>query len=361
MTEVDFIIVGQGLAGSTLSYQLAKLGKKIAVFDTQRETSSSWVAAGLFNPITGRKMAKTWRADDLFPFLMQYYSEIEKNCGERLLNKMGIYRPFVSIEEQNEWEARTADEAYEKYIERVSQKSEFVPIKDGFGGIHLKQSGFLDVQNYLEAMANILKNKGVIYKTELFETPLMNLDSGHVKYKDIEAKRVIFCDGRASMENPYFKWLPFKLVKGEILHVESKMTLNKIINRGVFVIPQTENHFRVGATYDNFDLTLSTTPKGRLQIEAKLKELIDVEYAVKGQYAGIRPATRDRKPFIGIHPKYKSVGIFNGLGAKGVSLAPYFADQFAQHLVNQSALDKEVDISRYFSFYNDNVSVTQYE
>ncbi len=353
MTEVDFIIVGQGLAGSTLSYQLTKLGKKIAVFDTQRETSSSWVAAGLYNPITGRKMTKTWRADDLFPFLKQYYSEIEKICGETLLNPMGIYRPFVSIEEQNEWEARTADETYEKYIERINQKSEFWPIKDGFGGIHLKQSGFLDVRNYLAAITGILKNKGVVYNKVAFDIALMRLDRDGVRYNDIEAKRVIFCDGRASMENSYFKWLPFKLVKGEILHIESKMTLNKIINRGVFVIPHTENHFRVGATYDNFDLTLSTTPKGRLQIETKLKELIDVEYAVKEQYVGIRPATRDRKPFIGIHPKYKSVGIFNGLGAKGVSLAPYFANQFAQHLVNQSALDKEVDISRYFSFYND--------
>jgi glycine oxidase len=353
MVEVDFIIVGQGLAGSTLAYHLTKLGKKIAVFDTQRETSSSWVAAGLYNPITGRKMVKTWRADDLFAYLKGYYSEIEALASNKLLNEIGIYRPFISIEEQNEWASKTADENYAQYIGSIDQKSSYSSVNDDFGGIKLKQAGFLDVRKYLDVMVDILKQKDVNYYNERFDVGVMDLSDNGVKYGDISTKNIIFCDGRSSVSNPYFQWLPFKLVKGEVLYIESEMELDKVINRGVFVIPQTENRFRVGATYDNFDLTLSTTPKGRLQIEDKLKELITVEYEVKEQYAGIRPATRDRKPFIGIHPKFKSVGIFNGLGAKGVSLAPYFANQFARHLVNQSPLDKEVDISRYFSFYKD--------
>jgi glycine/D-amino acid oxidase-like deaminating enzyme len=47
-------------------------------------------------------------------------------------------------------------------------------------------------------------------------------------------------------------------------------------------------------------------------------------------------------------PKHPQVGVFNGLGTKGVSLAPYFAHQFAELLVNGSEIEEEVQIGRYF-------------
>ena len=65
---------------------------------------------------------------------------------------------------------------------------------------------------------------------------------------------------------------------------------------------------------------------------------------------GIRPATRDRKPFLGKHPTEESVYIFNGFGAKGVSLIPYFSELMVEHLLNGNAIDSEVGIARYFNY-----------
>jgi glycine/D-amino acid oxidase-like deaminating enzyme len=349
MAEFDFLIVGYGLAGSALTHHLQKLECKLAVIDLSKETTSSKVAAGLYNPITGRKMVKTWRADDLFPFAINYYSEIEKNTNTHFLIEKVIYRPFHSIEEQNEWVARTAEEGFKAYINKVHQKSISDNYSDQYGGIELLQSGFLMVKDYLKVSKDYLLDKGVLFLNEGFNHSDLIISEHEIKYKEFVANKIIFCEGVETMSNPYFSWLPFKPVKGEILSIESEIDSSLIINRGVFVIPEYENRFKVGSTYDNNDLTLTPTSKGRAQIEDKLKELINVEYSVKNHYVGIRPATKDRKPFIGMHPNLDKVGIFNGLGAKGVSLAPYFANQFAQYLVNQSELDKEVNIDRYFS------------
>src|SRR5690606_2397630 len=110
--EVDYIIVGQGLAGSAVAIQLLKHHKRIVVFDDPTANVSSRIAAGLFNPVTGKKMARTWLADELFPYLATYYREVEALTGSRFFYPMPIYRPFISVEEQNEWMARSVDSAF---------------------------------------------------------------------------------------------------------------------------------------------------------------------------------------------------------------------------------------------------------
>ncbi|HEX6890914.1 MAG TPA: FAD-dependent oxidoreductase, partial [Chryseolinea sp.] len=101
MQKLHYIILGHGLAGASIAVQLLKHGKKILVIDKPSPTTASRVAAGLFNPITGRKMVKSWLADKLFPFLHQYYREVETLTACKFFYPMPVYRPFISIEEQN--------------------------------------------------------------------------------------------------------------------------------------------------------------------------------------------------------------------------------------------------------------------
>lgn len=347
--EYDFIIVGLGLAGATLSHHLIKKGKSVYAFDNNEQGSSSRVAAGLYNPITGRKMIKTWKADLLFPYLINYYKEIAKETQIDFFKEKEIYRPFITTEEQNEWSARSADEAYIPYIKQVHYASRNIGAKDHFGGIELKQTGYLKVREFLNAVTTELRSRNnFTMDTSSFDENQIQIFDDRVEIGGIVASKIIFCSGVNCKNSIFFNWLPFTPVKGEILEFESDLPNDVIINRGVFVIPYKKNRFKVGSTYDNNDLTTEPTLKGKTIIEEKLNELISVNYKTLNHYAGVRPATKDRKPFVGIHPKYKNVGIFNGLGTKGVSLAPYFANQFTQYLVNQSALDKEVNIERFY-------------
>ena len=139
----------------------------------------------------------------------------------------------------------------------------------------------------------------------------------------------------------------FKPVKGEWLAIDIDFDPNYILNRGVFMIPR-EGVVRVGSTYDHQHLDHKTTEKGQKDILEKMGKIYTGEYRILDQRAGIRPATFARKPFVGVHPDYPSITMLNGLGAKGVTLAPYFANHLASHLLEKTPLLPEVDIQRCF-------------
>lgn len=346
----DFIIVGQGLAGSVLAYTLIKRGFRILVFNTARRNTASHVAAGLYNPITGRKMVKTWMADELFPYLESFYRQVEAETGTKFLHKKPIYRPFLNIEEQNDWMGRSGNNQFTPYVQQIARESIYgADVHDPYGGLVLKNAGYLDIPLFTESIRHLLVEQNS-YLQETFYFSKLKIKDTEVEYDRYKARKVVCCDGTEGNNNPYFEWLPFTPVKGELLHIVTEKPLEMIYNRGVFVLP-TPAYCKVGATYDHHELSDQITAKARSYLLEKLSILLKTPYKVINQVAGIRPATQDRRPFVGLHPVLKPLAIFNGLGTKGVSLAPYFASQMADLLSNGMALTQEVDISRYYRFY----------
>ncbi|MFM2428779.1 MAG: hypothetical protein RL012_663 [Bacteroidota bacterium] len=342
---VDFLIVGQGIAGSVLALQLLKHGKSILVINNRKNNISSSVAAGIYNPITGRAMVKTWLAEALFPYLTRFYQEAAQTLGAQFLHPMPIFRPFLTAQERAEWLKRNVQENCTNFVEKVAETTFHQEnMVYQYGGIVLNQSGYLDVKSFLEATRTYLEAQDSYVESDFFYDRI-RLDN-HVSYQSIEARQVIFCEGPHAKKNPFFSVLPFRLVKGELILVSLHQPIKVIYNRQVFVLPQTGNQAVVGATYDWQDVSLRPTEKARRILEEKLRTTFSLAYTVRKQRVGIRPATFDRRPLIGLHPRYPQVGIFNGLGTKGVSLAPYFAKIFVEHLLLQKALPLEVQLSR---------------
>ena len=116
--EYDFIVIGQGLAGTCLTAELERLNQSVLVIDSSKLPSASMVAGGLFNPITGRSMVLTWKATALFPFLVEFYSGLESLLGDKFLTLMPLYRPFSGNEELNEWQGRLAQEKFKPFIKK---------------------------------------------------------------------------------------------------------------------------------------------------------------------------------------------------------------------------------------------------
>lgn len=339
------------MAGSLLSYFLIRNGRRVIVYDHTEQPKASNAAAGIFNPFTGRKLVKTWMADDLFPFLVDFYHKLEQDLEIKVMHKMPMYRPFLTLQEQNDWGAKIHDLAYSQYIDSIVGPEERISeVANPLGGMMLQQCGFVDIGALIEGVKRYL-----IQNNSLQQQPLsikdLELEQDYVVYGQHRAARIVFCEGPWLEMNHYFNWLPLRPVKGEILEVELRDPLSFIVNRGIFILPVNGRISLVGATFDHQNLDWSITEAARDQLEVKLKKLLKIPYKIIGQRAGIRPASADRRPLIGIHPEFEPLAVFNGLGTKGVSLAPYLIYRFFEFIEKGEPLIPEVSISRYFSLY----------
>lgn len=349
--DVDYIIVGRGIAGAVLAYTLMQRNCKVAMPGSDAAHTASEVAAGIVNPITGKKLSKTWRAETLFSFLAPFYRQMEETVGGRFFHQMPVYRLFNTMEEQNTWLGRTSEPEYGRFI-RSAGRLYPDTIVQPYGGMEINEAGYVNIPVMLESFHAWFREKGV-HRSGVFGVDEAAVAGGRVKWRDITARKIIFCEGAFGRQNPYFNWLPFRPVKGELLTVRIPGAgFRHIINQHFFIMPtQREDTYRVGATYEWKDLSWEPTAAAHEELTGRLRKLVRVPFEVLEQRAGVRPATADRRPFVGIHPHIPEVAIFNGLGTKGVSLAPFFAEQFAEHLLNDKELDSEVHIRRYNSLY----------
>ena len=346
----DYLIVGQGLSGSILAYQLLKRNKSVAIIDEKRTHSSSTVGAGMVNPFTGPKMVKSWKIEQIFPYLVNFYRKVEQSTGSSFFREATIYRPISSIQELNDWDGLSLKPNHQKFIKKIHGKNAHSKnIEDLHGGIEL-HGGVLNMPVFVDAMHEYL-SKRCSFFMDRFEEDELEVSKNLITYRDLRANRIIYCSGYQAKHSRYFGWLPLAPVKGEILHLKLERDFETIYNKSGFIIPQQNGFYKAGSTYDRNDLSESPTVEGKNEITKKLDALLKMKYQIVNHEAGVRPGTVARRPLIGLHPKHEKMGIFNGMGTKGVSLAPFFSDQFVKSLEDGNNLDEEVDIKKYYSLY----------
>lgn len=348
MIHFDYIVVGQGLAGTILTEHLLAKNKTVLVIDNNQNHCSS-VAAGIINPIVFKRITKSWRADDLIPKSNQFYSEIEKKNNISILEKRDIVKVFNSFEEQNNWLAKMSDSNFSNYLSN-EEKSDFESSNyhHQFGYGVVKGSARLDIKTFLKTCKdNYIKNNSFLEDT--FDFNALNISDSKIEYKDFSADKIIFCEGYKLKQNPYFNYLNLINTKGETLDIKVKdYSVDYSLSRGFFMYPHPNSTFTVGATYSWHDETLNTTEEAKNELLEKVSStLLNKEVEVVSHRVGIRPTTTDHKPLIGVHPEHETLFVFNGFGTKGVMIAPYFAEEFVNHLEENLPLDKEVDIKRF--------------
>ena len=353
MKKTDCLIVGSGLAGSVLALELLRAGSTVTMIADSSRPTSSRVAGGLINPVTGKYLAKTWLADELFSGLAAYYTGLETLLSASFYHPTGLFRPFTGAEHRRSSLAQIAKHGLEDYLRIRQADAAFGTCFTGeTEGMYAPAAGWLDMPAFLDAAARYLQQEAE-WVDAVFDFAGLSVQEASVNYGEWEAARIIFCEGFYARHNPYFSWLPFNPVKGEtLLGVIEDYPADTIVNQGKWIIPLGGDRVRLGATYSWHELDFEPSARGREELLQAAGKMLKKPFSVTGQQAGVRPATKDRRPFVGRHPQQERLWIFNGLGAKGVSLAPYFAGQLVRNIRHGELIHPEANIERFYALYS---------
>lgn len=347
MIEVDYIIVGCGLASISLSEKLRANDKSFMVFDNNSQKSSI-VAAGLYNPVILKRFSEVWRAKDQLELAIPTYAKIQNDLQIKIDYKLRILRRFTSIEEQNKWFTATDKPGLEQFLSTQLIKNTNSAIDAPFLFGEVLQAGRIDTETLISNYKIFLKDNDC-FEEHTFQHNDIQFESDFIQYKNLKAKQVVFAEGFGVKQNPYFKNMPLTGSKGEILTINAPdLKIDYAIKSSVFVIPLGNGLYNVGATYDNEDKSNTPTENAKEELLSKLKAFIKCDFQVVNHVAGIRPTVKDRRPLVGRHPKYKNVYVLNGLGTRGVMIAPYVAKKLYNFIEHNEALDSEINIDRFF-------------
>jgi len=349
MTSKEFGIVGWGLAGATLAWQLYFEKKEFLVFDSTTNHSTR-VAAGMVNPIVFRRLTKSWNADALMPYAVDFYKRIEEALGQSVVDAKNVYKLFSSFEDENNWMVKQQDERFEHFLQPITDQEKIENVKNEFGYGIVNTFGNLRTNDFLDLSKAFFKANSVEFRDELFDYEKLNLDNNSYR-QDYAFENIIFCEGFDVLKSPLFGYLPLKPTHGDTLIVKSdNFKFKHILNKNMFILHIKDNLFKVGATY-NWKITEPIkTEEGRNELIEKLNKFAEFDYEIVEQQAGIRPTVMDRRPLIGTHPNHSNIHIFNGLGTKGVMIAPFYSNTLIQNLINAKELDKETNITRYTKY-----------
>jgi glycine/D-amino acid oxidase-like deaminating enzyme len=346
MKETEVLIVGQGLAGTWLSWWFFKTGIPFKLIDLPDPDSASRRAAGVINPVTGRRIVTTWMIEQLLPFASASYGEIGRFLETFFYEETSVIDFFPSVQMMQAFQKRYGEDPAwlvpggdpEKY-------SKWFSYELGWGSI--QPCLLVYVEKLLTAWRSWLAKSGHLIESVFDISKLRTKEIG-IEYADMGARYIIFCDGKSSAENPYFEKLPFALNKGEGMMVEIKnLPGGLIFKKGMNLVPFRENVFWLGSSYEWSFADDQPTQEFRNSAESWLQHFLKVPYTILEHFASIRPATLERRPFVGFHPLHPQIGILNGMGTKGCSLAPYFAKQLADKIAGGSNILPLADIARF--------------
>ncbi|WP_264532386.1 NAD(P)/FAD-dependent oxidoreductase [Flavobacterium sp. N502540] len=344
---LDYIIVGSGLAGISFAEIALKNNKSILVINDESQNSSK-VAGGLYNPVILKRFSEVWKAEEQLIIMDEFYKTIESKLQTKVNFRLPILRKFFSIEEQNNWFSASDKPLLAPFLSTKLIFKKYNGIDSPFDYGEVLHTGYVDTALLLDKYHEyLLQNKLLLQ--ESFDYAKLIIDEDFVRYKEYQAKHIIFAEGFGLHANPFFQDLPLDGTKGELFIIKAPdLDLDVIVNTSVFILPLGNDLFKVGATYNWKDKTDTPTEEGRTELIDRIEEIINCDFEVVSHFGGVRPTVRDRRPIIGTHNRYRSLHLLNGLGTRGVMLGPAMAKDLYEYIEDQKPLDPTIDIHRFY-------------
>jgi glycine/D-amino acid oxidase-like deaminating enzyme len=339
----DVGLVGQGLAGTVLHAYLQRAGYRCCVWDPGSRSCST-ISSGILNPLTGRKYVKSWLFDDLLSEAKTFYTRLEHKLKARFFYERPIFRALPDRRAENEWDYRSSLPNYSEYVGGdASMKNLPSDLRKSVPYISILKGHQLRISRLIAAYREYLKKSNCLF-SEYWNHDLLHRERDVWRYKEMRCKKIIFCEGAAAIHNPLLSGLPFNLSKGEAVIVRKSATLSSVVKRRIFSVPWESGEWWLGAAnFWNYEDD-KPTDIGQARIMTAYADMYTGQRPpVVTNLAAIKPTVRDRKPLLGRVDS--GAYVFNGLGTKGASLAPFFARQLVHHIKDGQSLMDEVNIN----------------
>lgn len=346
MEKIDFLVVGQGIAGTTLSYNILNRHKTCHVVSDDISISSSYISAGVINPVTGRRIVKSWMIDELLESARKTYQGFAELLGENFVTSREITKLLSDVDEENLW-LRKMDElpdflAFDDDSEKYRQY-----FKDFRSVGKIKNALVVDIKKLLVKWEQFLQSRNLLIKVRIRPEELVSESEG-IRFGGNLYNYVIFADGHSGISGYFFDFLPYKNAKGEVLHIRSgEYNLQEMIKGTSGLIPEGDTYW-VGSNYEWDSKTELPSKPNYDRILKRFQQMTDISFEFVSHSAGMRACSEDRRPYLGRHPEHSRFWIMNGLGTKGMSLAPYFSIHLLDHILLNAPLMHEVNIARIF-------------
>ncbi|MCM3442366.1 glycine oxidase ThiO [Metabacillus halosaccharovorans] len=333
----DVGIVGGGIIGQSIAYQLAKEGISVLVLDRHKGGSGATsAAAGMLganseleqNDAFFQFAKESQRQYHLLQDELSNFSQIHIQLVDKGMYKIALsqeeaiaLKKAVQHHEALEWHTR---ETVLNHEPSVSSEIE--------GALHIPEDGHVSPIHVCEAFT---KSASLLGATFIENAPVQSVKKTSVNdyilstpQGDFTCNKVVIANGVWS--GYFFKQLGLpngmKPVKGECLAVKSNtLHLEKtIFYDHCYIVPKGDGRFVVGATMVEDDWSTTPSLGGIHALIEKVSPLVPGISSAQliSTWAGLRPQSEDGKPYIGVHPEDDNILFATGHYRNGILLAP---------------------------------------
>lgn len=312
------------------------------VLDNHHHGSSSQVAAGIINPVTGHRLNITEGFNSYYPVAKKYYSAFQQLGGEAVWRSVKQTRLIKNQGQSAYYQQRCEEAAYRDVLSSFQSKNPLFT-DTPHGCVEIQQSAVVDTKAFLTEVKKRLLAHYSYAQAKIDHQHIVISEQGF-EYSGYAAAQLIFCEGFQAINNPWLQELPFKLAKGEILTVSCKQALpDQLLNWGNWLVGNSDGQqARLGSSFVWNDLSLQASSKNANKLLQSLAQHTEIQAAHLKTEVGIRPTTQQRKPFIGAITALPGAYCFNGFGSKGCLLIPYYAELLCEHLLSGAPIPAEL-------------------
>ncbi len=328
------LVVGQGLAGTLASHAALKRGWNVHVIDAGLPSASA-VAAGMYNPMSFRRIVEVWEAETHLRIMRNTYSELEGLLGIRLLHDLPILKAMPNEDYAALWKQKSGS------IQWLGSPGDAWPQNGTVSG-----GGWIDVSQLIAAWRQRLRLDGRFEQRSLTTSDREDHAAG-------TWDAIVDCRGIALTDDTQLTPLDIRANRGELLTISiagqgETPPDQAILNFGKWTIPIGDSTWRLGASYEWNSTDLNPTDEAREFLIGQLSERVPCTQGLKVEKhsVGLRPVAKDRRPLVGMYPHKPRWFVFNGLGTRGVLIGPRWAEHLIQRINNDASLITDVEPSR---------------